>query len=371
MPRPSLADASARQPELQGARTASGNPPFIRRCLMPALQLRGLTYRELFAYAVLVSHCRAFVDGDHGICTLLYSTWATEAGVFRPRPGEDADASSRRMESARREMRAIAKRLKEAGLLLVRMKGGRVRRASELLVFPPQMGVKHPSLDRGETPLSTERGSKKGSGTSTAAATNEGGQGKQQQRLDGLIAYIATRYRELSRKRRPAPSPWPEDLVRADFAAGIVGIGDLQDLADALRGGCIPGEVVVRAADLQLDSGDGGEGCGRANGEPCDNREEDDMTEDDTTCRRCLGTTVRVDGRPCEICADLEDRVVEFARCMSDDGRDAVLAAKEFFVIVDGDARAVADLPEPRVQVGVDSAGRVVWVSVPLLEAAA
>ena len=90
MPRPSLADASARQPELQGARTASGNPPFMRRCLTLALQLRGLTYRELFAYAVLVSHCRAFVDGDHGICTLLYSTWATEAGVFRPRPGEDA-----------------------------------------------------------------------------------------------------------------------------------------------------------------------------------------------------------------------------------------------------------------------------------------
>ncbi len=81
----------------------------MRRCLTLALQLRGLTYRELFAYAVLVSHCRAFVDGDHGICTLLYSTWATEAGVFRPRPGEDADASSRRMESARREMRAIAK----------------------------------------------------------------------------------------------------------------------------------------------------------------------------------------------------------------------------------------------------------------------
>ena len=103
----------------------------------------------------------------------------------------------------------------------------------------------------------------------------------------------------------------------------------------------------------------------RAAGEPCDNC-EDNMTEDTLTCWRCLGTTVRVDdGRPCEICADLENRVAEFARRMSDDGRAAVLAAQEFFVIVDGDPRAVADLPEPGVQVGVDAAGHLEWVSVP------
>ncbi len=104
----------------------------------------------------------------------------------------------------------------------------------------------------------------------------------------------------------------------------------------------------------------------RAAGEPCDNNCEDNMTEDTLTCWRCLGTTVRVDdGRPCEICANLENRVAEFARRMSDDGRAAVLAAQEFFVIVDGDPRAVADLPEPGVQVGVDAAGHLEWVSVP------
>ncbi len=230
------------------------------------------------------------------------------------------------------------------------MKGGRVRRASDLLVFPPQIGVKHPSLDRGETPLSTERGSKKGSGTSTAAATNEGGQGKQQQqqRLDGLIAYIAPRYRELSRKRRPAPSPWPEDLVRADFAAGNVSIGDLQDLADALRGGCIPGEVVVRAADLQLDSGDGDDGRARAHGKPC----EDNHTMTDN---------------------DINEKLRDFAeRNLEGAERDAVLSATEFYVADGLDfPRPIAELPAPGIQVGVAADGHISWVSWPLEVAAA
>ena len=80
---PKLAHANE-QPELPDTRSQTGNPPFMRRCLTAALQLYGLTHRELFAYAVLVSHCRAYVDGEAGSCRLLYLTWATETGVLKP-----------------------------------------------------------------------------------------------------------------------------------------------------------------------------------------------------------------------------------------------------------------------------------------------
>ena len=130
---PQLRDESARQPELPGTRTAAGSPPFMRRCLTAALHLLGLTHRDCYAYAVLVSHCRAYVDGEHGTCRLLYRTWAAEAGVWRPKPGEPAEAAERRLTAATRHMREIASRLKGAGRLMVK----RRIRAAELLVFPP------------------------------------------------------------------------------------------------------------------------------------------------------------------------------------------------------------------------------------------
>ena len=140
-----LTDASAREPRLPGTQSAPGSPPFMRRCLTAAVHLFGLTHRELFAYAVLVSHCRAYVDGDHGTCRLLYQTWAIEAGVWKPRPGEPADRAAKRLQSAAREMRRIARRLKAAGLLFVR----RRMRSADLLVFPPaQTGVVHPCLQK-------------------------------------------------------------------------------------------------------------------------------------------------------------------------------------------------------------------------------
>ena len=74
-----LRDESARQAELPDMRSPAGSLPFMRRCLTAALHLLGLTHRECYAYAVLVSHCRAYVDGEHGTCRLLYRTWAAEA----------------------------------------------------------------------------------------------------------------------------------------------------------------------------------------------------------------------------------------------------------------------------------------------------
>ena len=180
---------------------------------------------------------------------------------------------------------------------------------------------------------------------SNAAATNEGEQ-QQQRRFEGLVSYIAFRHRELSSKHlragRPALPTWPEDLVRADFAAGNVSIGDLQDLADALRGGCIPGEVVVRAADLQLDSGDGDDGRARAHGKPC----EDNHTMTDN---------------------DINEKLRDFAeRNLEGAERDVVLSATEFYVADGLDfPRPIAELPAPRIQVGVAADGHISWVSWP------
>ena len=142
---PKLAHANE-QPELPDTRSQTGNPPFMRRCLTAALQLYGLTHRELFAYAVLVSHCRAYVDGEAGSCRLLYLTWATETGVLKPIQRETPqtpEATKKRLKSAQREMRTIASRLKEVRLLLVRKR----IRSSDLIVFPPGLiGVNHPYL---------------------------------------------------------------------------------------------------------------------------------------------------------------------------------------------------------------------------------
>ena len=112
----------------------------------------------------------------------------------------------------------------------------------------------------------------------------------------------------------------------------------------------------------------------RADGEPCDNCVEDNMTEDNLTCWRCLGTTVRVDdGRPCEICANLAARVAEFVREPGSPERDQFLDAIDaaqagelpIYAIIEGFPRPVSELTEPGIQVGVDAAGRVEWVSVP------
>ena len=226
-------DRSAKQPELPDSRSPAGNPPFIRRCLTAALQLLGLTHRDLFAYAVLVSHCRAYVDGDHGTCRLYYTTWATESGVWKPKkPDETPEAAKKRLQSAQREMRTIASRLKKARLLLVKKRA----RSSELIVFPPgQIGVKHPYLDRGKTPLSKERRSLKGnlSDSNAAAAVVPDDRQQQQQRrinvrVEGLIGACAVRARKLKR-------PIDEALERKRLAAGEIDVEDIQRMADELQ----------------------------------------------------------------------------------------------------------------------------------------
>ena len=85
------------------------------------------------------------------------------------------------------------------------------------------------------------------------AATTPDREQQQHRRFDGLIAYIASRHRELRgkyrRAGRPAPDPWPEDSARAEFA--ILSSDEdrrerleaLQEFADVLRDGIIPGEV--------------------------------------------------------------------------------------------------------------------------------
>ena len=232
------------QPELPDTRSPTGNPPFMRRCLTAALQLYGLTHRELFAYAVLVSHCRAYVDGEAGSCRMLYLTWATESGVWKPLRSETPEAAKKRVKSAQREMRTIASRLKEVRLLLVRKR----IRAADLTVFPPNLtghgicsiGVNHPYLDRGKSPLSIERGSGKVRTASTAAAdvlpaaASQPDNGQQQQqiksehRIEGLIGACAARARKLKQ-------PIDEPLERQRLASGEIDVDDLQLQADELQ----------------------------------------------------------------------------------------------------------------------------------------
>ena len=248
---PQLRDESARQPELPGTRTAAGSPPFMRRCLTAALHLLGLTHRDCYAYAVLVSHCRAYVDGEHGTCRLLYRTWAAEAGVWRPKPGEPAEAAERRLTAATRHMREIASRLKGAGLLMVK----RRIRAAELLVFPPppargvQIGPNQTYLDRSKSDLSIERGSGKGApahqsgagaslsspiaaaGTSRATSADRRQQQQQQDRdqvrIEGLFGAIAARCRELGHD-------YDEQDERRRLREGEIDVDRLQRHADEL-----------------------------------------------------------------------------------------------------------------------------------------
>lgn len=64
--------------------------------------------------------------------------------------------------------------------------------------------------------------------------------------------------------------------------------------------------------------------------------------------------------------SDLEERILDFAqRKLEGADRAAVLSAGEFYVVVKGFPRPVADLPKPGIQVGVDSAGDIEWVSLP------
>ena len=226
---------SRTQPELPGTRTpTTGNPPFMARCLTPTLHVLGLTYCELFAYAVLIRHCRVFVGfDDYATCELKYLTWAADTGVYR-------HGKTTAVETATRAMRRIAARLKAAGLLEVKK---RPNKSPRLRVFPPaafRAGVKLPCPDRRETTLSgqdtqgvlshvREGGRPKGEDRRAAAdppRANSADRRRREQQpdrsaSDGLITAIAARSREHDVR-------CSESGIRARLAAGVLKVEDLR-----------------------------------------------------------------------------------------------------------------------------------------------
>ena len=316
MPRPSLADASTSQPKLPGTeRSPATNTPFVVRCRDVRIGSPGAKH----VYLTLATWCESYVgDADHGTCwpSLRTVQTATEYGRTAFKEHYQFLLNQRFVTS---QKGAPGKSSKKT----IWTPDAAMRRRSEGSDSDPSRGVGfRPPKDQRRSEVRTP---------SNAAATTEDRK-QQQRRFEGLVAYISHRHRELSRKRRPAPSPWDEAAVRADFDAGNVGIEELQDLADVLRDGRIPGEVLVRAADLQLDT------------EPCDTGAEVDKMTD---------TELRAE------VADFAERNLEGAE------RDAVLAANDFYVVTESFPRPVAALPEPLPQVGVDSGGHVEWLSLP------
>lgn len=161
-----------------------------------------------------------------------------------------------------------------------------------------------------------------------AATTTDRNQ-QQQRRLDGQIGYIAPTYRKLREKYRragrPVPPQWDEGAVRADFAGKSSEerrqmLDDLQEFIALLRAGIIPGAVAPSV------------------------RESRPMTDTPPP--------------------DLFDRLREFPFADDEIGA-AALAADAVHVVADGLPLPVADLPEPMVQVGVNDAGEIGWVSLP------
>ena len=205
MPRPSLADASTSQPKLPGTeRSPATNTPFVVRCRDVRIGSPGAKH----VYLTLATWCESYVgDADHGTCwpSLRTVQTATEYGRTAFKEHYQFLLNQRFVTS---QKGAPGKSSKKT----IWTPDAAMRRRSEGSDSDPSRGVGfRPPKDQRRSEVRTP---------SNAAATTEDRKQQQQQRLDGLIAYIAPRYRELSRKRRPTPSPWPEDLVRADFAAG-------------------------------------------------------------------------------------------------------------------------------------------------------
>ena len=331
MPRPSLADASVSQPKLPGTeRSPATNTPFVVRCRDVRIGSPGAKH----VYLTLATWCESYVgDADHGTCwpSLRTVQTATEYGRTAFKEHYQFLLNQRFVTS---QKGAPGKSSKKT----IWTPDAAMRRRSEGSESDPSRGV-------GFRPPKDQRRSEVRTPSKAAASTSRRTEQQQQRdrdqnrdRIDGLLAACAIRSRKLGRLGQHRAVWFDEASWRRSLADGSVTVPELQQFADALDD-----ELAV-----QLDSGDGDDGRGRADGEPC----EDNHTMTDN---------------------DINEKLRDFAeRNLEGAERDAVLRATAVYVTEAEDfPRPIAELPNtPGVQLGLNGDGRIAWLSWPA-EAAA